>query len=159
MSGVGRAAAARRAPSVRSDLGPDRSVGTVGGRAELVGADTSSGRYDCHHGVDSAPVSGLAPCPAQLRVMRYFMSCTHTCSGGLAVAISTALLASFAQAEQPQSIAQVGQNWPFYGGDHNAQRFSPLKQITPQNVGRLARLVARRQPGLQSLSGRPFAIR
>lgn len=77
MCGVGRAAAARRAPSVRSDLGPDRSVGTVGGRAALVGADTSSDRYDCHHGVDSAPVSGLAPCPAQLRVMRSCLAPAH----------------------------------------------------------------------------------
>jgi len=33
----------------------------------------------------------------------------------------------------------IGKDWPFYGGDENAQRFSPLSQITPQNVGKLER--------------------
>lgn len=33
----------------------------------------------------------------------------------------------------------IGKDWPFYGGDENAQRFSPLDQITPQNVGKLER--------------------
>lgn len=56
--------------------------------------------------------------------------------GALAIAISCALQMQFAQA---QDVPQVGSDWPFYGGDHNAQRFSPLKQITPENVGRLER--------------------
>jgi quinoprotein glucose dehydrogenase len=29
-------------------------------------------------------------------------------------------------------------DWPFYGGDAGGTRFSPLTQITPENVGRLA---------------------
>lgn len=32
-----------------------------------------------------------------------------------------------------------GRDWPHYGGDANARRYSPLNQITPQNVGRLER--------------------
>ncbi|WP_075220605.1 pyrroloquinoline quinone-dependent dehydrogenase [Acuticoccus yangtzensis] len=40
-----------------------------------------------------------------------------------------------ARAPQPQPA--VGTDWPFWGGDANAQRYSPLDQITPQNVGRL----------------------
>lgn len=30
-------------------------------------------------------------------------------------------------------------DWSHYGGDENAQRYSPLKQITPENVGKLER--------------------
>ena len=33
----------------------------------------------------------------------------------------------------------VGADWPYYGGDGMAQRFSPLTQITPANVGQLER--------------------
>lgn len=33
----------------------------------------------------------------------------------------------------------VGADWPFYGGDENAARYSPLSQITPENVGKLER--------------------
>ena len=33
----------------------------------------------------------------------------------------------------------TGADWPFYGGDANAQRYSGLNQITPDNVGRLER--------------------
>lgn len=34
---------------------------------------------------------------------------------------------------------RVGSDWPFYGGDENAARYSPLSQITPENVGKLER--------------------
>lgn len=63
------------------------------------------------------------------------MSNSMTRDGALAIAISSALLAQAAYAQQPQ----VGSDWPFYGGDDKAQRFSPLDQITAQNVGRLER--------------------
>jgi len=33
----------------------------------------------------------------------------------------------------------IGGDWPFYGGDADARRFSPLRQITPDNVDRLER--------------------
>jgi quinoprotein glucose dehydrogenase len=33
----------------------------------------------------------------------------------------------------------VGADWPAYGGSYHAQRYSPLAQITPANVGRLER--------------------
>jgi quinoprotein glucose dehydrogenase len=31
------------------------------------------------------------------------------------------------------------EDWAYYGGDENAQRYSPLAQITPENVGKLTR--------------------
>jgi quinoprotein glucose dehydrogenase len=34
----------------------------------------------------------------------------------------------------------VGADWPAYGGSYHAQRYSPLIQITPENVGRLERV-------------------
>ncbi|MBE9637863.1 pyrroloquinoline quinone-dependent dehydrogenase [Salipiger mangrovisoli] len=35
--------------------------------------------------------------------------------------------------------SEVGTDWPYYGGDAEARRFSPLAQITPENVARLER--------------------
>jgi quinoprotein glucose dehydrogenase len=35
--------------------------------------------------------------------------------------------------------ADVGSDWPFWGGDEAAQRYSPLDQITPENVAGLER--------------------
>ncbi len=49
------------------------------------------------------------------------------------VAATTAPVAS--AATQPDS----GADWQFYGGDKNATRYSPLSQITPENVGKLER--------------------
>jgi quinoprotein glucose dehydrogenase len=37
------------------------------------------------------------------------------------------------------SLRATGADWPAYGGSEAARRYSPLTQITPQNVGRLAR--------------------
>ncbi|MEA3542770.1 MAG: membrane-bound PQQ-dependent dehydrogenase, glucose/quinate/shikimate family [Pseudomonadota bacterium] len=37
------------------------------------------------------------------------------------------------------SLAQVGDDWPAYGGTYSARRYSPLAQITPDNVGQLKR--------------------
>lgn len=34
---------------------------------------------------------------------------------------------------------EVGSDWPYWGGGPSAQRFSPLDQITPENVGTLER--------------------
>lgn len=39
----------------------------------------------------------------------------------------------------PAPQPQVGTDWPFYGGDANATRYSPLDQIDAANVGRLER--------------------
>ncbi|WP_128254806.1 pyrroloquinoline quinone-dependent dehydrogenase [Falsirhodobacter deserti] len=49
-----------------------------------------------------------------------------------------------AQPEQPQvrpaaAQPEVGSDWPFYGGSEGAQRYSPLDQITPENVANLER--------------------
>ncbi len=40
---------------------------------------------------------------------------------------------------QAQDLPKVGADWPFWGGDAEATRYSPLDQITPQNVGGLER--------------------
>ena len=37
------------------------------------------------------------------------------------------------------SRLQVGADWPAYGGTYSSRRYSPLAQITPDNVGRLER--------------------
>ena len=39
----------------------------------------------------------------------------------------------------PQPLREVGADWPYYGGDAQATRYSPLDQITPQNVDQLER--------------------
>ncbi|WP_108396358.1 membrane-bound PQQ-dependent dehydrogenase, glucose/quinate/shikimate family [Devosia submarina] len=40
--------------------------------------------------------------------------------------------------EQPRfRTLEVGADWPAYGGTHEALRYSPLAQITPDNVGQL----------------------
>ncbi|WP_128254151.1 pyrroloquinoline quinone-dependent dehydrogenase [Falsirhodobacter deserti] len=45
-----------------------------------------------------------------------------------------------APAERPaQAQAQVGSDWPFWGGNADATRYSPLSQITPENVDQLER--------------------
>ncbi|WP_421952385.1 membrane-bound PQQ-dependent dehydrogenase, glucose/quinate/shikimate family [Pelagibacterium sp.] len=36
-------------------------------------------------------------------------------------------------------MPQTGTDWPAYGGTHHGTRYSPLDQITPQNVSRLER--------------------
>ncbi|WJM26045.1 membrane-bound PQQ-dependent dehydrogenase, glucose/quinate/shikimate family [Novosphingobium resinovorum] len=38
------------------------------------------------------------------------------------------------------SLAKAGEDWPAYGGTDAARRFSPLGQITPENVGKLKRV-------------------
>jgi quinoprotein glucose dehydrogenase len=45
----------------------------------------------------------------------------------------------FAQAMADASRMQVGTDWPAYGGTYNAQRYSPLDQITRENVRQLER--------------------
>ncbi len=43
------------------------------------------------------------------------------------------------RARAPAPQPQVGADWPFYGGDARATRYSPLDQITRDNVARLER--------------------
>ncbi|OWU66523.1 pyrroloquinoline quinone-dependent dehydrogenase [Marinibacterium profundimaris] len=40
-------------------------------------------------------------------------------------------------APAPEPLMQMGSDWPYYGGDAQATRFSTLDQITPENVARL----------------------
>ena len=55
--------------------------------------------------------------------------------------IASLLLAPFANAQVPyQRLANADKepgNWLTYSGNYAAHRFSPLKQITPENVGKL----------------------
>lgn len=37
------------------------------------------------------------------------------------------------------SIRETGADWPAYGGTYSSRRYSPLSQITPENVGQLQR--------------------
>jgi quinoprotein glucose dehydrogenase len=46
---------------------------------------------------------------------------------------------TLAAAMADPSLMPVGAGWPAYGGTYSARRFSPLAQITPENVGRLER--------------------
>ncbi|WP_375176026.1 pyrroloquinoline quinone-dependent dehydrogenase [Pseudooceanicola sp.] len=42
-------------------------------------------------------------------------------------------------ATSPQPPMEVGTDWPYWGGDAQATRYSPLDQITPENVAQLGR--------------------
>jgi glucose dehydrogenase len=44
-----------------------------------------------------------------------------------------------ARADSPAAVTPSTGDWPVYGRDQGAQRFSPLTQITPENVHTLAR--------------------
>ncbi|MGF7163346.1 quinoprotein glucose dehydrogenase [Rhodoligotrophos appendicifer] len=45
-----------------------------------------------------------------------------------------------AAARPPAVQPEVGADWPFYGGDEHATRYSPLSQITRDNVGQLRKV-------------------
>lgn len=49
------------------------------------------------------------------------------------------LPASFAAPMADPAPMQAGADWPAYGGTYSARRYSPLAQITPENVARLER--------------------
>lgn len=44
------------------------------------------------------------------------------------------------QSPEPMAMADVGEDWPAYGGTYHADRYSPLDQITPDNVGDLEKV-------------------
>jgi quinoprotein glucose dehydrogenase len=58
-------------------------------------------------------------------------------TGGTAVA---ALPAQNSPGMTDPSVMPVGADWPAYGGTEAAWRFSPLTQITPDNVGKLRKV-------------------
>lgn len=41
---------------------------------------------------------------------------------------------------EPMAMLPAGENWPAYGGTYEAQRYSPLDQITRENVSRLEKV-------------------
>ena len=51
-------------------------------------------------------------------------------------------------------LAQDGE-WPMYSGSYTSQRFSPLTQLTPQNVGRLRPMWVYQPPGTGSVEATP----
>src|SRR5215475_4795816 len=54
-------------------------------------------------------------------------------------------------------VAQDGE-WPTYSGSYSSHRFSPLRQLTPQNVGRLRPVWAYQPPGTGSLETTPLFV-
>jgi quinoprotein glucose dehydrogenase len=58
-------------------------------------------------------------------------------TGGTAIA---ALPAQSSPGMADPSVMPVGADWPAYGGTEAAWRFSPLTQITPDNVGKLRKV-------------------
>ncbi len=56
-----------------------------------------------------------------------------------------------------QLLAQDGE-WPTYSGSFSAHRFSPLTQLTPQNVARLRPKWAYQPPGTGSLETTPLFV-
>src|SRR4051812_17117496 len=57
---------------------------------------------------------------------------------GLKAALAAPVVLAAVLAAQPAALAQsAGSEWRTYGHDKGGMRFSPLKQITPDNVGRL----------------------
>ena len=57
--------------------------------------------------------------------------------GGLAACNNGAKQAATAPAAATLNFAKDGRQWPSTGGGYDGQRFSPLKQITMENVGQL----------------------
>lgn len=53
--------------------------------------------------------------------------------------VMAALPLGRAEMADPSPLA-AGADWPAYGGSYSARRFSPLAQITPDNVGKLQRV-------------------
>jgi len=65
-------------------------------------------------------------------------------AGGIGVAFegrrpAPAPLPAAALTMSDPSLLQASADWPAYGGSYAARRYSPLAQITPENVGRLER--------------------
>ncbi|RZJ97162.1 MAG: membrane-bound PQQ-dependent dehydrogenase, glucose/quinate/shikimate family [Brevundimonas sp.] len=56
------------------------------------------------------------------------------------IRVSQDLPAAQTVASSDPDAIPVGADWPAYGGSYHAQRYSPLTQITPGNVGRLQRV-------------------
>ncbi|WP_296600570.1 membrane-bound PQQ-dependent dehydrogenase, glucose/quinate/shikimate family [Phenylobacterium sp.] len=89
---------------------------------------------------------GLAETPSLRRTARWALPgfLLLAVVFGLAVyavdapAAALALPARALAARDPSSAA-AGADWPAYGGTYAAQRYSPLAQITPANVGKLQR--------------------
>ncbi|HWL63974.1 MAG TPA: membrane-bound PQQ-dependent dehydrogenase, glucose/quinate/shikimate family [Steroidobacteraceae bacterium] len=75
-------------------------------------------------------------------------------AAGAAIVVAAAAAFVFAQINAPKplrelpplaldmadtALLQPGADWPAYGGSYSARRFSPLGEITPENVGSLRR--------------------
>ena len=56
---------------------------------------------------------------------------------GSALSLAAASVAAGPPAASAGTFASAGKEWPVYGGDQGATRYSPLDQINRENVGRL----------------------
>ncbi|WP_108659154.1 pyrroloquinoline quinone-dependent dehydrogenase [Acuticoccus kandeliae] len=104
--------AAEAAPGATAETAPDAATGSAA-------SETPSGDPAAE-----APASAsTAPDPAT----------------GTAASEATAETETAAIGQPPAPQPEVGADWPFYGGDADATRYSPLAQITRDNVGQLER--------------------
>ena len=69
----------------------------------------------------------------------------------------SALVACVCVAAIAHLVAQTG-DWLMYSGSYSSHRFSPLTQITPQNVARLRPLWVYQPPGTGSLETTPLVV-
>src|SRR5258708_8631242 len=73
----------------------------------------------------------------------------------LATAVTLGISAASAQDNYP---AQPGKAWPIYGGSHNNQRYSSLKEITSANARNLQGKWMYHVEGLQGLESVPVVV-
>ena len=91
------------------------------------------------------PSNAPAQNPLRLKSSAGFvgMACVILLIGGLVTHTRHDYTPSAAPAEGGKTLAEetshTPSDWSFYGGDASAQRYSPLNQITPQNVDKLER--------------------
>jgi len=69
---------------------------------------------------------------------------------GLATSVAALAMTSLA--------AQQNGDWPMYSGAYHSHRFSPLRQITPENVGRLRPRWVYQPPGTGSVECTPVVV-
>ncbi|MGB3335951.1 MAG: membrane-bound PQQ-dependent dehydrogenase, glucose/quinate/shikimate family [Devosia sp.] len=105
----------------------------AGGRAALVASAIA---------VVSLGVSGLALTSGQQSPL-VAQETTAPAEPGPTEAVPAAPVGSAEPSIAPRPVAEpldVGADWPAYGGTYAAARYSPLDQITPENVGQLERV-------------------
>lgn len=85
-------------------------------------------------------VLGLALLPPSVRLGGRQSPATRV-GGWPAFAGALVLVQGRAPGKLPQSLARItSEDWPAFGNDQGGTRFSPLADLTPENVGRLEKV-------------------